>query len=228
MTDGVRTVVPMPNVPGLSKNSMPSFNRSIQQFMTSNPNGEYFGESQFSSMDGTAYAAVNETTTVIRNQEVRYFVPVRTSRGGLTGYLEVESEDDAGGTGREQFDKNNVRAVSITAFEAVFQDYELQYRSPFEAQVGVEIAQGLDDRLTWTTGDRTFSRLPPQTQANLRKIAAQNLKLQFPGASDITIQGLVPNYLRQHRWNMSGPTWLERYLGEDFKLDPQQATGYGR
>ena len=228
MTDGVRTVVPMPNVPGLSKNSMPSFNRSIQQFMTSNPSGEMFGEAQFASIDGTAYAAVNETTTVIRNQQVRYMVPVRTSRGALTGYLEVESEADAGGTGRERFVKTNVKAMSVETFETVFQDYEFQYRSPFEAQVGVEAAQGLDPRLTWTTGDRTFSRLPPKTQADLRKIAAQNLRLQFPGATDITIQGLVPNYLGQHRWNMSGPTWLEQSLGDDFKLDPQQATGYGR
>ena len=220
-TDGVKTVVPMPQVPGLSRQNIPSFNAAIQQRITSDPTGD----GRFSGLDGTAYAAVHETFAVNGEAGLRYGVPVRNASGSLVGYYTVEREDKVGTT-REDYSKGDVKPISIADFDEQFSGGKIEYLSTYEGQVGLDISESLDERLTWTTGERMFSNLPPQTQANLRNVATENLRRQFPGATDVTIQNLVPRYLQRHRWRMDGPTWLERVMGEDFNLNPS-AIGYG-
>lgn len=219
--DGVKTVVPMPQVPGLSRQNIPSFNAAIQQSITSDPTGD----DRFSGLDGTAYAAVHETFAVTGEAGLRYAVPVRNASGSLVGYYTVEREDKVGTT-REDYSKGDVEPMSIADFDEQYSGGKIEYLSTYEGQVGLDISESLDERLTWTTGERMFQNLPPQTQANLRNVATENLRRQFPEASDVTIQNLVPRYLQRHRWRMDGPTWLERVMGEDFNLNPS-AIGYG-
>ena len=219
--DGVKTVVPMPQVPGLSRQNIPSFNAAIQQSITSDPTGD----DRFSNLDGTAYAAVHETFAVTGEAGLRYAVPVRNASGALVGYYTVEREDQVGTT-REDYSKGDVEPMSIADFDEKYSGGKLEYLSTYEGQVGLDISESLDERLTWTTGERIFSNLPPQTQARLREVATENLRNQFNGASDITIQNLVPRYLQRHRWRMDGPTWLERTMGEGYNLNPS-AIGYG-
>lgn len=219
--DGVRTAVPMPQVPGLSRQNIPSFNAAIQQSITSDPTGD----DMFSGLDGTVYAAVHETFAVNGETGLRYAVPVRNASGSLVGYYTVEREDQVGTT-REDYSKGDVDPISIGDFDQKYSGGKLEYLSTYEGQVGLDISESLDERLTWTSGERIFSKLPPRTQANLRNVATENLRRQFPEATDITIQSLVPRYLQRHRWRMNGPTWLERTLGEGFNLNPS-AIGYG-
>lgn len=219
--DGVKTVVPMPQVPGLSRQNIPSFNAALQQSITSDPTGD----DQFSGLDGTVYAAVHETFAVTGEAGLRYAVPVRNASGSLVGYYTVEREDQVGTT-REDYSKGDVEPISIADFDEQYSGGKIEYLSTYEGQVGLDISESLDERLTWTTGERMFQNLPPQTQANLREVARENLRQQFPEATDITIQSLVPRYLQRHRWRMDGPTWLERKMGESYNLNPS-AIGYG-
>ncbi len=172
--DGVKTVVPMPQVPGLSKQNIPSFNAAIQQRITSDPTGD----GRFSGLDGTAYAAVHETFAVNGEAGLRYGVPVRNASGSLVGYYTVEREDKVGTT-REDYSRGDVEPISIADFNEQFSGGKIEYLSTYEGQVGLDISESLDERLTWTTGERMFSNLPPQTHARLREVATQNLRNQF-------------------------------------------------
>ena len=224
-TDGVLTALPMPKAPGLSRQSIPEFNSAIQAFHTSN---SYSSDAINLDMSGASFAAVHETFAVEEaGGGLSYAVPVRSPGGALLGYYMVERETQVGTT-EEEYGKGDVKPLSVQDFGNQYGTKRIQYESKIEGQAGLDISEGLDDRLTWTTGDRMFANLPTGTQANMRQVATQNLKIQFPKASPVTIQMLVPEYLGQHRWRMGGPTWLERTLGEDMPGLNTTATGLAR